>query len=424
VIDIRLLLDDFDGTARRLARKGVDMALLGATRDLAQRRREQVRQVDSRRAGIKSGSAQVGTLMREGRREEADTLRARLAEDRTALDAAEDRLEATEAELDDLVMRIPNLPADDVPDGDSEADNVVVRTHGYDPADYSDRKWLPHWEVAERLGIYDSERAAKLSGPMFSVLRGDGARLVRGLVTLALDLHRDDYEEIAPPHLVRTEVISRTGHLTKFDTQAYRLRDDDLWLVPTAEVPLMGLHQGEILPEAELPRHYMAYTVCWRREAGAAGKDTRGMQRLHEFHKVELVKLCRPEDGAAELDGLLADAERAVQVLKLPYRVVELCAGDLTFSAAKVYDLEVYSPGVDRWLEVSSVSLVTDFQARRGQIRFRRQGGGVEFVHALNGSGLATPRVWAALIEHGQQPDGSVRVPEALVPYLGKETIS
>jgi seryl-tRNA synthetase len=424
VIDIRLLLDDFDAAARRLERKGVDTALLVAARDLAWRRREQVRQVDSARADMKSGSAEVGMLMRDGRRGEADTLRTRLAAARGTVDALEEALRTTEAELDDVVLRIPNLPADDVPDGDSEADNVVVRTHAYDPADYADRKWLPHWEIAERLGIYDSERAAKLSGPMFSVLRGDGARLQRGLVNLGLDLHRRDYEEIAPPHLVRTDVISRTGHLIKFDTQAYRVRDDDLWLVPTAEVPLMGLHQGEILPESELPRRYMAYTVCWRREAGAAGKDTRGMQRLHEFHKVELVKLCRPEDGQAELEGLLADAERALEVLELPYRVVELCAGDLTFSAAKVYDLEVFSPGVDKWLEVSSVSLVTDFQARRGQIRFRRQGGGVEFVHSLNGSGLATPRVWAALIEHGQQPDGSVRVPDVLAPYLGKTILS
>ena len=424
MIDIRLLLDDFDATARRLGRKGVDTPLLVAARDLAQRRREQVRQVDSARADMKSGSGEVGTLMREGRRDQADALRARMAEARRALDALEEALRGTEADLDDVVLRIPNLPADDVPDGNSEADNVVVGVHGYDPADYAERKWRPHWEIAEGLGIYDSERAAKLSGPMFSVLRGDGARLLRGLVNLGLDLHRHDYEEIAPPHLVRTDVISRTGHLTKFDNQAYRVRDDDLWLVPTAEVPLMGLHQGEILRESELPRRYVAYTVCWRREAGAAGKDTRGMQRLHEFHKVELVKLCRPEDGRAELAGLLSDAELALQVLELPYRVVELCAGDLTFSAAKVYDLEVYSPGVDKWLEVSSVSLVTDFQARRGQIRFRREGGGVEFVHALNGSGLATPRVWAALIEHGQQPDGSVLVPEVLAPYLGKTVLT
>jgi seryl-tRNA synthetase len=201
------------------------------------------------------------------------------------------------------------------------------------------------------------------------------------------------------------------------------VRDDDLWLIPTGEVPLMGLHQGEILTEADLPRRYMAYTVCWRREAGAAGKDTRGLQRVHEFYKVELVKLCRPEDGEIEFSTLVADAEKPLRLLGLPYRVVELCAGDLTFSAAKVYDLEVYSPGVDRWLEVSSISLVTDFQARRGQIRFRREGGGSEPVYSLNGSGLATPRVWAAIIEHGQQRDGTVKLPDALVPYVGHEFI-
>jgi seryl-tRNA synthetase len=222
---------------------------------------------------------------------------------------------------------------------------------------------------------------------------------------------------------VRTEVISRTGHLTKFDTQAYRLRDDDLWLLPTGEVALMGLSQGEILTEADLPRRSMAYTVCWRREAGAAGKETRGMQRLHEFHKVELVTLCTPETGQAELDGLLADCERTLQVLGLPYRVLELCSADLTFSSSRVFDLEVYSPGVDRWLEVASVSLVTDFQARRGGIRFRRQSGGVELVHSLNGSALATPRIWAAIVELGQQPDGTIRLPPALVPYVGTDVI-
>jgi seryl-tRNA synthetase len=258
---------------------------------------------------------------------------------------------------------------------------------------------------------------------MFAVLKGDGARLLRGLTALALDIHRDSYAEIIPPHLVRTEVISKTGHLTKFDTQAYRLRDDELWLIPTGEVALMGLHQGEILADSDLPRRYMAYTTCWRREAGAAGKETRGLQRLHEFHKVELVKLCRPEDGETEFQSLVADAARPLEMLGLPYRVLELCSGDLTFSASRVVDLEVYSPGVDRWLEVSSISLVTDFQSRRGQIRFRREGGSVEFVHALNGSGLATPRVWAAVVEHGRQEDGSVRLPEALVPYAGVEVI-
>lgn len=423
MIDNRLLLDDYHDTVRRLSRKGVDESLLRSARDLAERRRETIRQVDSARSEMNSGSARVGALMREGKREEADEVRAELTKAKSSLEQLESVLRAVETELEDVTARIPNLPADDVPDGSGEAENVVLRTHGYDPADYEGRKFEPHWEIAERLGIFDSKRAAKLSGAMFSLLRGDGARLLRGLVNLALDLHRDRYEEIVPPHLVRTETITKTGHLTKFDTQAYRVRDDELWLIPTGEVSLMGMHQGETLEEADLPRRYMAYTVCWRREAGAAGKDTRGLQRVHEFHKVELVKLCKPEDGVAEFHSLVSDAEKALQVLGLPYRVVELCAGDLTFSASKVYDLEVYAPGVDKWLEVSSISLVTDFQARRGQIRFKREGGPVEFVHALNGSGLATPRVWAALIEHGQQPDGSVRLPPALVPYVGTEVI-
>jgi seryl-tRNA synthetase len=423
MIDNRLLLDDFEETARRLARKGVDPSLPGEARRLALLRRAQIQEVDSLRERSKAGSRAVGELMREGRADAAGVARQEMLVINENLGRLEEELRQTEADLEDVVLRIPNLPADDVPDGKTEDDNVVLRTHGYDPADYAGRKWEPHWDVAERLGIFDSERAAKLSGAMFSVLRGDGARLLRGLITFALDIHADGYEEILPPHLVRTEVISRTGHLTKFDTQAYRVRDDDLWLIPTAEVPLMGLHQGEILAEAELPRHYMAATVCWRREAGAAGKDTRGLQRVHEFHKVELVKLCRPEDGDMEFESLVADAEKPLRMLGLPYRVVELCAGDLTFSAAKVYDLEVYSPGVDRWLEVSSISLVTDFQARRGQIRFRREGGRPEPVYSLNGSGLATPRVWAAVIEHGQQPDGTVKLPAALVPYVGHEFI-
>ncbi len=423
MIDTKLLLDDFESTAARLARKGVDPDLVAAARDLGARRRQQVRAVDDARAEMNAGSADVGRLVREGRKDDAAAQRARLSDLKSGLEALEADLRITEADLDEAASRIPNLPADDVPDGADEADNVVVRTVGYDPADYEGRSWRPHWDVAADLGIFDAERAAKLSGGMFSVLRGDGARLLRSLVAFGLDLHGDAYEEVLPPHLVRTEVIGRTGHLTKFDQQAYAVRDDDLWLIPTGEVPLMGMHQDEILPEATLPRRYMAATVCWRREAGAAGKDTRGMQRLHEFHKVELVKLCRPEDGETELATLVDDCTLALERLELPYRVVQLCAGDLTFAAAKVFDLEVYSPGVDKWLEVSSISLITDFQARRGAIRFRREGGGVELVHSLNGSGLATPRMWAALVELGQQPDGTVVVPKALQPWMGKERI-
>lgn len=423
VIDPRLLLDDFDATARRLARKRVDRVLLEEARDLAVGRRRTINLVDEARRESNAGSAEVGRLFREGRREEAEARRAGLAAAKGDLERLEVDLRAIEDALDDVMARIPNIPDDAVPDGDSEADNRVVRVHGYDPDDYAGRAWRPHWELAEDLGIFDPARAAKLSGAMFAVLRADGARLLRGLVNFGLDLHRARYEETVVPHMVRTEVISRTGHLTKFDAQAYRLRDDDLWLLPTGEVALMGLHQDEILTEADLPKRAMAYTVCWRREAGAAGKDTRGMQRLHEFHKVELVTLCTPETGQTELEALLADCERTLQTLGLPYRVLELCSADLTFSSSRVFDLEVYSPGVDRWLEVCSVSLITDFQARRGAIRFRRRGGGTEYVHSLNGSGLATPRVWAAVVEHGQQPDGSIRLPAALVPYVGTEVL-
>lgn len=423
MIDTRLLLDDFEETARRLVRKGVDVQLVRDARDLSLERRTRLNEVESARHEAKQAEGRIRPLMQEGRKDEADAVRQEAGAHRARVGELEAALRETEDRLDDVVLRLPNLPLDSVPDGRDQADNVVIRTHGYNADDYAGRDWKPHWEVAERIGIMDGERAAKLSGAMFSVLRGDGARLLRALTSFALDTHRDTYEEILPPHLVRTEVISRTGHLTKFDTQAYRVRDDELWLIPTGEVPLMGLHQGEILAESELPKRYMAYTVCWRREAGAAGKETRGLQRLHEFHKVELVKLCRPEDGEAELDSLLADAEKAPRLLGLPYRIVELCAGDLTFTSAKVYDIEVYSPGVDRWLEVASVSLITDFQSRRGQIRFRREGGGVEFVHALNGSALATPRIMAAVLEHGQQTDGTIRVPSVLAPYIGRDVL-
>ncbi|MHB8504397.1 MAG: serine--tRNA ligase [Acidimicrobiales bacterium] len=426
MIDVRLLLDEsaFADTSRRLARKGVDPALVADTRAAALARRAAITATDDARREMNAGSTEVGRLVRDGRGDEVGALRSSLADLRARIEALEAERRHCEERFDDLVARLPNLPDDVVPDGADPSSNRVVRVHGYDAADYEGRAFRPHWEVAEALGIMDSQRAVKLSGAMFEVLRGGGARLLRGLVDLGLDLHRGRYEETVVPHMVRTEVIERTGHLTKFDTQAYRLRDDELWLLPTAEVALMGLPQGEIAEEADLPRRAMAYSVCWRREAGAAGRDTRGMQRLHEFHKVELVSLCTPETSQDELMHLLGDCEKALQVLGLPYRVVELCAGDLTFSASRVFDLEVYAPGVDRWLEVSSVSLITDFQARRGQIRFRREdGGAVELVHSLNGSGLATPRVWAAIVEHGQQADGTIRVPAALVPYVGAEVI-
>ncbi|HEY8199769.1 MAG TPA: serine--tRNA ligase [Actinomycetota bacterium] len=424
MIDSRLVLDDFETTARQLGRKGVERATLEELREVLEARRRLVRDVGERRSEMNRGSQEIGQLLAQGRTGDADERRHSIASLKDRIRSLDAELREVEARVTDRLLRIPNLPAADSPDGKGEEDNVVLRVHGHDPGRYDSRTWEPHWDIASRLGLWDPERSAKLSGAMFSVLRGDGARLLRSLALFALDLNRDRYEEILPPHFVRGEIMVGTGHLPKFEEEAYRLRDDDLWAIPTGEVPLMGLHRGEILPEAELPKRYMTYTVCWRREAGAAGKDTRGLQRLHEFHKVELLKLCLPEQEQEEFETLLADAERPLRLLGLPYRVVDLCTADLTFASARVQDLEVYSPGLDRWLEVSSVGLFTDFQARRGNIRFRRgDGRSLGFVHSLNGSGLATPRVWAAILEHGLQPDGSVRLPDVLVPYMGRDTI-
>lgn len=423
MIDSRLLLDDFDISARRLMRKGVELRMLQDTRDLLEKRRASTREVQELREALNKASEEIGRLMQQSRKEEAATRKAEVADIKTRIADSDAELRDIEEKLNYSLLRIPNFPSDESPDGTGEQDNVVVRTEGYNPADYAGRTFRPHWEVARDLNIWDGDRASKLSGAMFALLRGQGAKLLRALVKFGIDLNAGTYEEILPPHFVRSEIFTGTGHLPKFEMDAYKLRDDDLWAIPTGEVPLMGIHRDEILPESEMPRRYMAYTVCFRREAGSAGKDTRGMQRLHEFHKVELLKLCSPEQVQAEYAGMLADAERALRTLGLPYRVVDLSAGDLTFSSARIFDLEIYAPGVDRWLEASSVGMFTDFQARRSRIRFRRENGKVEFVHALNGSALATPRVWAAIIEHGQQPDGSVKVPGALVPFMGTDTI-
>jgi len=423
VIDRKLLLDDYDATVRRYARRGVTVEAVDELRDAVVARRTRAREVDDLRAQLNRQSESIGAMMRAGKKDEATAARAAVAQLKEALAAGEAALREAEEREQYLLLRTPNLPSDHAPDGTSEADNVIRSVHHHDPDRYAGRTLRPHWEVATDLGIFDSERASKISGSMFSLLLGDGARLLRALVQFGLDLHREHYLEVAPPHMVKGEVFVGTGHLPKFADDAYQLRDEDLWLIPTGEVPLMGLHRDEIMTFEELPRRYMAYTVCFRREAGSAGKDTRGMHRLHEFHKVEMLKLCAPEQIEAEYQAMLADACRPLELLGLPYRIVDLCCADLTFSSSRVHDIEVYAPGADRWLEVSSVGMFTDFQARRGNIRFRRGTAKPELVHALNGSGLATPRVWAAVIEHGQQDDGTVRIPAPLVPYMGGQEV-
>ncbi len=424
MLDRNLFLNDFDNTARRLARKGVDRETVERAGTMLKERKSTTTRVDNLRADLNKRSSEIGGLFKQGKKAEADAMKAEVAKLKQQLAEEEEKLGRLEVEVDDLLLRIPNLPDDRCPEGKGDQDNVVLRSEGYDPERFKGKTWNTHWDIGTRLGIYDAERAAKLSGSMFALLKNDGARLLRALVQFGLDLHGAKHEEILPPHFVTTETFTSTGHLPKFADDAYKLAADELWVIPTGEVPLTSMHRGEILAFDELPKRYMAYTVCFRREAGSAGKDTRGLQRLHEFHKVELVRLCAPEQVDAEFQDLLGDAEKTLRVLELPYRVVALCAGDLTFSSSRIYDLEVYSPGVDRWLEVSSVGVFTDFQTRRGNTRFRRDAGAKpEFLQALNGSGIATPRIWAAIIEHGQQPDGSVRLPKALVPYMGKEMI-
>ncbi|HSH61556.1 MAG TPA: serine--tRNA ligase, partial [Acidimicrobiales bacterium] len=336
---------------------------------------------------------------------------------------------AVESELRDLMLRIPNLPAEDAPDGSSEADNVVLRVEGYDPEAYRSHQRVPHWEIGAALGILDLERGAKISGSMFVMYRAAGAMLVRALCQLALDHNSDAFEEVRPPTLVRTDTLTATGQLPKFADDAYHLERDDLWAIPTAEVPLTSLARDELLDEDDLPVRLMAHTSCFRREAGSAGRDTRGLLRVHEFDKVEILAYTTPDQAAEVHADLLARAEAVLVRLGLAYRVVEICTGDLGQAHARAFDLEVYAPGCDQWLEVSSVSWFSDYQARRANIRYRPggrghdhkvqgAGRGTAMVHTLNGSALAVPRVWAAIVESNRRPDGSVEVPKVLRQYM------
>ena len=419
MLDIRLFRNDLDALRAGLGRRGEAAESIDAVVSLDAEVRDVNAARDELRARVRAISNEVGQLMRDGRREEAGELQVEsraLGDEERRLDARSDELSA---HLRDLLLRLPNLPSPDAPDGESEADNVVTRVEGYDESAYGEHQRVPHWETGEALGILDVERGVKMSGSMFVMYRRAGATLVRALCQLALDRNADLYEEVRPPMLVRTDTMIATGHLPKFADDAYHVERDELYAIPTAEVPLTSLARGEILAEAELPMRMMAHTSCFRREAGSAGKDTRGLLRVHEFDKVELLAYATP-DQAAELHAeILARAESLLVDLGLSYRVLDLCAGDLGNSSRRTFDLEVYAPGVDRWLEVSSVSWFGDYQARRANIRYRlAEGKGTEVCHTLNGSALAVPRVWAGIVETHRQPDGSVVVPEVLRPYM------
>jgi seryl-tRNA synthetase len=371
------------------------------------------------RAEVKRLSQEVGRARRDGDTATAERLTAESRELGERQARAEAGSEALAEQLREVMLGIPNLPADDAPDGDGPDDNPVLRTVGAERV-WSGHQRVPHWDIGVERGWLDPQRAVRMSGSMFQMYRGAGARLLRALTQLALDTNADLWEEVRPPTLVRTETMVSTGHLPKFADDAYHLERDDLWAIPTAEVPLTSMHAGETLDEDDLPRRYTAYTPCFRREAGSAGRDTRGLLRVHEFDKVELMAYCTAEQVAGIHAEILQRSENLVAELGLTYRVLDLCAGDLGFSNRRTFDIEAYAPGCDQWLEVSSVSWYGDFQARRSNARYRpSEAKGTEVVHTLNGSTMGWPRTWAALVETHRQPDGTVSVPEVLRPYLG-----
>ncbi|MET0727743.1 MAG: serine--tRNA ligase [Acidimicrobiales bacterium] len=422
MLDIRRLRTEPDAVRAGLSRRGGDAAdTVDRILDLDGQQRILGTKRDDIRARIKDLSKDVGRLRGQGDVAGSETLMAEsraLGSEEKTVDA---EVETLAREVRDLLLRVPNVPADDCPDGAGEADNVVLRIEGYDEAGYAAHQRVPHWDIGTELGILDPERAAKISGSMFTMYRGWGARLVRAMVQLSLDRNADAYEEIRPPTLVRTDTMIATGHLPKFEEEAYHIDSDDLWAIPTAEVPLTSLHRDEVLDRAALPLRYTAYTSCFRREAGAAGRDTRGLLRSHEFDKVELLAVAADaEQAIACQEDVLARSESLLRDLGLAYRIVDLCAGDIGASAARTWDIEAYAPGCDMWLEVSSVSWFTDYQARRANIRHRTAGQkGTEVCHTVNGSAMGWPRTVAAYLEMHRQPDGTVAVVPVLRPYLG-----
>ncbi|MGH9968154.1 MAG: serine--tRNA ligase [Pyrinomonadaceae bacterium] len=421
MLDLNYVRENLDLVRTKLQSRGVPPAALEGFAQMDAERRRLIAESDQLNAQRNSASREIGALMKEGKRDEADgrrqevnTLKERIAE----LDQLRD---AAEARMRDILSALPNLPHESVPVGKDESENVEVRSWGAKPSFTFGPK--DHVDLGTALGVLDLERAAKISGARFAVLNGAGARLSRALVSFMLDVQtrENGYKETLPPFIVNSASLFGTGQLPKFEEDLFKLTDErGLYLIPTGEVPVTNYHRDEILDGSVLPLKFAAYSPCFRSEAGSYGRDTRGIYRQHQFEKVELVKLTLPEDSYNELESMTRDAETILQKLGLHYRTVEHCTGDLGFSAAKSYDVEVWLPSYGEFKEISSCSNCTDFQARRAQIRFRRAGGGKpEFVHTLNGSGLAIGRTWIAIMENFQQEDGSVVIPEALRPYMG-----
>lgn len=425
MLDIRRIRTEPDAVKAALARRGIDTSELDGVVALDAQQREVAVRRDELRSEIKRLSKEVGLLHRDGKADEAAELQARSRDLGGEEQALAHQTTEVEGQIRELLLRIPNLPHPDAPDGASDAENPVVRIEGFDPDGYGEHQRIPHWELGARYGILDNERAVKISGAMFTAQRKGGATLARALLQYGLDRNADEYEEVRPPTLVTSETLTATGQLPKFADDAYLVERDDLWCIPTAEVPLTSLYRDEIIDTDELPLKMMAATSCYRREAGSAGRDTRGMLRTHEFDKVEVFAYATPEQAPELLDRMVTSVADTIGALGLAYRVVEICTGDMGQSHHRSFDVEVYAPGADQWLEVSSVSWFADYQARRGNVRYRPGTGGTAMVHTLNGSALAVPRVWAAIVETYHRADGGIDVPEALLPYFrGKDRIA
>ena len=417
MINIQLIRNRTDEVREAMRRRNED-APLDRIVELDADRRTAIVEADELRARRNEASRQIGQT-RERPQELIDEMR----QVSPRIRSLEETIRALESEINALLLSIPNMPLEDVPDGADESANVVKYIKGEAPQ--FDFEPLPHWELGEKLGIIDFQRGAKIAGSRFFVLKGKGARLQRALIDWMLDTHaRNGYEELYLPNVVTRESAIANSNLPKFADTMYRDDEDDLWLLPTAEMAITNMHRDEILQPDTLPLKYVAHTPCFRREKAAAGRDTRGIKRVHQFEKVEMYRFVEPQDSAEALQSLLSEAETICARLGIRYRLLELCAGDIGFQSARTYDIEMWAPGCDEWLEVSSCSTCTDFQARRASIRYRPENGArPRFVHTLNGSGLALPRVIIAILENYQQADGSVVVPEVLRPYTGFDKI-
>ena len=418
MLDIKFIRSNFENVKKMLQNRGEKIADLDKFGQLDEKRRIIIVEVEQLKSRRNTVSQEVAQLKRE--KQNADHLITEMKNVSEKIKHMDDELRKVEEELEQLLLTLPNIPHESTPVGLTEDDNIEVRNWGSIPSFQFEA--LPHWDIATNLNILDFERASKVTGSRFVFYKGLGARLERALINFMMDLHQDEhgYEEILPPLLVNRTSMTGTGQLPKFEEDAFKIREEDYFLIPTAEVPVTNMHRDEILDGDQLPFAYTAYSACFRSEAGSAGRDTRGLIRQHQFNKVELVRFVKPEESYEQLELLTSHAEKVLQMLKLPYRVMSMCTGDLGFTAAKKYDIEVWIPSANTYREISSCSNFEDFQARRANIKFRREAKGkTEYVHTLNGSGLAIGRTVAAILENYQNVDGTVTIPEVLIPYMG-----